>query len=125
VALGHLRHQRRLVGLGGVDVGQRLGIGEVHIVIAREARRLARRGRVVATAAAVVGLDVLPQGDAEGLDVGRLRRRSGVIVHLRRIGIGIDRGRRTAATGGKTGQTRRNQDDPEHLHEFLPDQPRQ
>ena len=54
----------------------RLGVGQVHIVAAREVRHLRGRSRVVALSAAVLAADVVPQVDLEGLHVRRRGRRS-------------------------------------------------
>ena len=104
VTAGHLDDHARLIGLR--EIHDRVGrlVGEVHVVVARELRRLA--AGVVAAAATIVSLDVLPQVDAEGLHVGVGRGRAG--VGRRQAGAlvtGSDHRRRAAArTAGEDGE---------------------
>ena len=102
VTAAHLLHHARLIGLREVHDGVGRLVGEVHVVVARELRRLA--AGVVAAAATIVGLDVLPQVDAEGLHVGVGRGRAGVVGDRRRLRDGIVHRRRAAArTAGEDG----------------------
>ena len=74
VAAADLHDDRRLRRVVAIDDADGLLIRGVHVVGARELRRLA--AGVVAVAAAVRAADVLPEVDAERLDVGRRGRRA-------------------------------------------------
>jgi hypothetical protein len=83
----NLLNHARLIGLREIHDGVGRLVREVHVIVAGEHRSLATGA--MARAAAVVGLDVLPQVDAEGLHVGVGRSRTGVIEHRRRRGDGL------------------------------------
>ena len=103
VAAAHLHDDLRGGRLPEIHQGVRLRIGEVHVVGAREVRHLRRGGRIVALAAAVLGADVVPEIDLEGLHVGGGRRGSAVGVGRTGRRHGRRRGRRgaAAAAGGE------------------------